>query len=224
MFRYVVCRMASSNAGSVMKSLQDLSYLKHKRFRMPKNLSMMAEDEKIRKIAFDLEARYAETSGEERFIYSGRSMSPILHDGDCLATIHRKPLKFFLGDLVVYRSGENFIVHRFLCYRQRGRQRWITTKADHSVFPDPFFPEDCCVGKVFKIFRSDIGVDVRGQFSLEILHVAIGFFSLAEGGLASMMRRCGVPVLSVVSLPRLCAVAIGNYVVEKKLRKASGTP
>jgi hypothetical protein len=178
----------------------------------------MDENEKIKEIAFELESEHVKVSGEQRFVYSGQSMWPILKEGDCLLTMNRKPLRFFLGDLVVYRSSDDFVVHRFLCYGNRGEKRVIVAKPDNSFYKDVPIREDFCVGKVIKVIRSDVGLDFRQGFLIRSLNYMIGLMSFAELVLVEGMQRFRLPIFSALSLPRRFAVKIGNYYVTERIR------
>lgn len=69
-------------------------------------------------------------------------MEPTLELGDLLIIA---PLPYGKGDVVLYRKGTYFVVHRVLSVRGE----YVVTKGDANLFPDPVPPRrDDVVGKV----------------------------------------------------------------------------
>lgn len=80
----------------------------------------------------------------------GDSMRPLIRRGRDPVTIIplSRPLK--RGDVVLFRLGERYIVHRVW----RLREGLVRTFGDNCWYPDPWFPAEQVLGQVVKYSRS----------------------------------------------------------------------
>lgn len=140
----------------------------------------MLPDEVIRETAIRLkdDARFAK--GIERFIYKGASMSPIFKEGDHMIVKYVKPRDLFMGDIIVYESGDKFIAHRFL-YHKQGKDNisYISAKADNSSEEDAPFKAEHLLGRVIEINRIDKRLKLNDAFWRAISYMA-GAISRSE--------------------------------------------
>ncbi len=73
----------------------------------------------------------------------GRSMEPLLHTGDLVILVKKDPLNINVGDIIVYRSGAKFVIHRVIHkYEVDGRHCFVT-KGDNNWSPDMGDPRKC---------------------------------------------------------------------------------
>lgn len=123
--------------------------------------------------------------GQDRFTYRGRSMNPILENDDVLVVRALAPSRLRFGDLVIYRSGERFVVHRFLKLSHAGSA--MVLKADNSPRLDPPIELDRLVGKVDLVIRAGADRDYASPAArIESLLVALG--SASEAVIFEAMR------------------------------------
>ncbi|MEM2393653.1 MAG: signal peptidase I [Candidatus Bathyarchaeia archaeon] len=80
------------------------------------------------------------------------SMLPTLNIGDLIivqkvspAEVHADPLT---GDILVYKRGNELIVHRAVEIKRINDVYWFTTRGDNNYLNDPAWPETALVGKV----------------------------------------------------------------------------
>ncbi|MCS7115328.1 MAG: signal peptidase I [Nitrososphaerota archaeon] len=80
------------------------------------------------------------------------SMLPTLNIGDLIilqkvnpAEVHADPLT---GDILVYKRGNELIVHRAVKIELINGVYWVTTRGDNNYVNDPPWPETALVGKV----------------------------------------------------------------------------
>ncbi len=89
---------------------------------------------------------YVFVSGHVRLaIVEGISMEPLLHTGDVVIIIPQKPDEIHPGDIVVYTTGQKYIIHRVIEIKKLDGEYCYIVKGDNNPYPDPGFPE--CYGK-----------------------------------------------------------------------------
>jgi signal peptidase I len=85
------------------------------------------------------------TSKEEYFVVRGTSMLPVIESGKSIHTIKTDSYK--KGDIVVYKLGREYIVHRIV----RLKNNIIITKGDHNLYSDKAIAKSFVIGKVYKV-------------------------------------------------------------------------
>ena len=95
----------------------------------------------------------------------GKSMIPILNDGDIARVVHDKgDLK--PGDIIIFRKGWHLIAHRVLLqYNDESGRKLYITQGDRSKRPDPPVEEGEIIGRVVGVIRGGrcLAVDFRQQ-------------------------------------------------------------
>lgn len=133
--------------------------------------------ESRRSAALRLRETFAADKGETWLRFQGRSMAPMLHDGDLLRVRHGAPSALACGAIVVFNDGDATIVHRLLYRRRRGT---VLTKGDNAWrFDRPLGPEQL-IGTVCEIRRGAHRIAV-GRGGWGRVSRAIAFASLLEG-------------------------------------------
>lgn len=140
----------------------------------------MLSNIKRREIAIQLRDTNAFAKGFQKFMHQGNSMNPILTNGDqiLVKTVSLQDLR--LGDIIVYKSKDQLIAHRFL-YHNFGRNNImeIVAKADNSSERDSLSSSDCLLGKVIEINRKGKPQNLENNF-WRIVSYLIGAVSLLE--------------------------------------------
>jgi len=125
-------------------------------------------------------------------VVSSSSMEPVLHVGDLLITRGFKEYK--VGDIVVYRRGGEYIVHRIIRIESfNGSIRYVT-KGDANSFPD--FPP---------VNKSD----VEGKVVLIIPYL---------GGLSLILRKAGLKLPPYLTLLLPLLTLLGAVLSYGRLR------
>jgi hypothetical protein len=109
-----------------------------------------------------LHKAFAAEKGETWLRYQGRSMAPLLQDGDLLRVRQVARGAVRAGDIVAFTAGERSVVHRLLRARQRGAV--LVTKGDNTWRLDRPFGSEQLLGKVCEIRRDEarIGLEHGG--------------------------------------------------------------
>jgi signal peptidase len=77
-------------------------------------------------------------------VVEGSSMEPLFHTGDLVVLVKSPPEEISVGDIVVYRSGGKFVIHRVVYkYVGPGGETCFVTKGDNNVLPDLGDPLRC---------------------------------------------------------------------------------
>ena len=146
--------------------------------------------ESRRAAAERLRDAFVAEKGEAWIRFQGRSMAPMLCDGDMLRVRHGAS-GLARGAIVVFNDGDTTIVHRFLYRRRHGSV--LVTKGDNAWRIDrPFAPERL-IGTVCEIRRGDDRIELdRGGWRW--VSRGIAWTSLLEGiafaCAAALRRRC----------------------------------
>jgi hypothetical protein len=164
--------------------------------------------------------------GEAWLRFQGRSMAPLLRDGDLLRVRHGASA-LARGAIVVFNDGDATIVHRFLCRRRRAGV--MITKGDNAWrFDRPLAPERL-IGTVCEIRRGADRITIdRGGW--QWVSRGIAWTSMLEGiacACAAAVRRRCLPqrLLGRVGEARVLA-AIGRCrraVIDRLLRAVGST-
>lgn len=151
-------------------------------------------DGAIRRIAGAELAGLAEAVLKEgipfRFHARGRSMWPMIRDGDVLTIAPRTPAAFRRGDVVafVHPKGGRLMVHRIV---DRDGQRFLL-RGDHAARPDGWIAENRILGKVTSVERGE--QRVRAGLGTERCLIALLQRHPAARRLAGRLyRRLGAP-------------------------------
>jgi hypothetical protein len=137
-----------------------------------------------------LHGNFSVEKGELWLRFEGRSMAPMLRDGDLLRVRLGAPRDLACGTIVAFRDHDVTIVHRFL-YRRR-RDAALITKGDNAWRTDRPLPADQLLGTVCTIRRGAdrIALDGRGWRRLSR---GIALASMLEGfafaGASALRRR-----------------------------------
>lgn len=79
-------------------------------------------------------------------VVEGRSMEPILHTGDLVLILPRKPENIHVGDVVVYKKNVGYVIHRVVYIYKHGDRYCYVTWGDNretNRFPDFGDPSQC---------------------------------------------------------------------------------
>ncbi|NIN66981.1 MAG: signal peptidase I, partial [Anaerolineae bacterium] len=95
-----------------------------------------------------------------RFEARGRSMHPLVRDGDILLVRPAGHGELAVGDIVLYRSPRRgIVVHRVVGIRRDGHERVLSVKGDAARHPDSAVLESHVAGKIVAIERSGRLID-----------------------------------------------------------------
>jgi len=116
-------------------------------------------------------------------------MSPFLATGDELSVKEAAAKELFLGDIIVYKRGGEFVVHRFISLKQsKDAVQYIEAKADNYLSFDDPVAGSLLLGRVVGIRRKGRQIDLnrnRWRFFSRI----IGRLSFLEAGIFENMAR-----------------------------------
>ena len=92
-------------------------------------------------VAGYLAALYA---GSGFAVVEGVSMEPLFHTGDLVVLVKKSPEEIEVGDIVVYKSGGKYVIHRVV-YKYVGPSGDVcfVTKGDNNLLPDLGDPLRC---------------------------------------------------------------------------------
>jgi ribosomal protein L35AE/L33A len=89
-----------------------------------------------------------------RFRARGRSMHPLVRDGDVLDVLPVEHAAVGVGDIILYRSPcSGIVVHRVLGTHDTGQGAVLVVKGDAARTPDPEVVESQVFGKIVGIER-----------------------------------------------------------------------
>lgn len=110
-----------------------------------------------------------------RLLIRGRSMSPMLRDGDVVEIRHVDPRRLRVGDLLLFKTADGqLVLHRYLGKQIHQGRIWLTTKGDATrQFDQPIAP-DQVLGRVTQIHRPG------GVWSLEKWPARMGNYLMAK--------------------------------------------
>ena len=86
---------------------------------------------------------------------SGRSMRPLIEEGDVIHVEKCDPTALSIGDIITFKKNEVYLTHRVLWVRKRDNGIILITKGDNEIDVDPFVSPDDIVGKAVAIKRAN---------------------------------------------------------------------
>lgn len=177
----------------------------------------MLSDTEIKDIAVQLIEENSYAKGMQKFIYQGKSMNPILKEGDRLLVKELSSEDVHLGDAIVYKSKDRLIVHRFL-YRKLKDQNllYMVAKADNSSETDPPFNSQYFIGKVVEINRGRKRLKLESSL-WQITSYLIGVVSLLE--VLSFAFICFIKskILKNLEIKRVSRQTVSKFIRMPKL-------
>jgi hypothetical protein len=116
-----------------------------------------------------------------RLIYKGKSMAPVLIEGDQLLVNWVSPEKLHFGEIILYRNNIKFTPRRFL-YKKKGAGDilYLRSKADNYPFMDDLFNVELLLGKVTEINKNGRRIRLDSVF-WQAASAVIAFMLLFEG-------------------------------------------
>jgi signal peptidase I len=93
------------------------------------------------------------TGREISLTVKGRSMEPLLREGDVVAVCLVRPDQLKRGDMIAFRQNGCVIVHRLLRKRKNGNTWFYCQKGD-SLNGWSWIPEEAIIGKITSLRRS----------------------------------------------------------------------
>ena len=136
--------------------------------------------DKIEETAIKLLHSKTIAKGIYEFTYKGDSMAPMLSEGDILLAKKISPETLRLGDIIVYKNQNQFIVHRFI-YRkvEEGNIFSIVAKADNLHECDKPFPSNSILGRAIIISKANKQLRINTKF-WKFASFFIGVMALLE--------------------------------------------
>ncbi|MEM4978728.1 MAG: signal peptidase I, partial [Candidatus Nezhaarchaeales archaeon] len=108
-------------------------------------------------------------------IVEGTSMVPVLHSGDIVLLVGAKPSDLKVGDIIVYKYGGKFIIHKIIHIEVKDGKYFFVTQGENNKAPDPYLvSEDQVVGRVFCVLIPRVGIILQEPFK----YVVIGLLLL----------------------------------------------
>jgi signal peptidase len=103
-------------------------------------------------------------------LVSGVSMAPLLQAGDLVLTAEVEPEEIVVGDIVRFRAGDSYVLHRVIAIRSEGSLEFIT-QGDANNVSDPPLIASAVEGRVVSILPGfgwpSIGVRMGLQWVLD---------------------------------------------------------
>ncbi len=94
-------------------------------------------------------------SGQMQWLsISGRSMLPLMRDGDRIL-VEFRPRALKPGDVLLFRQNELLVAHRLLRLTGQGDQPLVIAKGDNVAAFDPPYPLEDVIGRVHAIRSED---------------------------------------------------------------------
>ena len=158
---------------------------------------------------------WGQTNKQQVIPISGRSMLPLIQNGDNVLVEHGAG-SISRGDIIVFLQADKMVAHRVLSIKRKATTFTLIAKGDNNPYFDPPVEVKQVVGRVLKIKRGDqwISIDTPGwQFLGGLIAVSmlvwIQFYNLGRlikrnlwgsqnNRLLQLLRWCA---LVVVSLP-----------------------
>lgn len=122
----------------------------------------------------------------------GYCMTPFVRNGDLVTIAPVRVENLRCGDIVVYKNGDKFKIHRFLRFRTIQGSTCIITKGDRAVTVDPPVSSELILGKLVSVHRKASVVDFN-SLVMKVLNFIVGklspYYSLKQR-LFNFPRRC----------------------------------
>lgn len=116
---------------------------------------------------------------------SGRSMLPLLHDGDRVLVAHGERAPRW-SEIIVFRQGDRLVVHRLLGRHSGPAGVFFLTKGDNAAACDPLVAASNVVGRVVAFER-----DGRRSRLDTGVGIAFGWLVAAAGLVVQVAYRRG---------------------------------
>ncbi len=110
---------------------------------------------------------------------SGRSMRPLIEEGDVIHVEKCDPTALSIGDIITFKKNEVYLTHRVLWVRKRDNGIILITKGDNEIDVDPLVSPDEIVGKAVAIKRANRTRHLD-TFHLRIINRISGILFLME--------------------------------------------
>ncbi len=136
-------------------------------------------------------ALWRQAEGEHFLPISGRSMLPLIREGDQILVSHGLA-QAGRGDILVFRQGNQLVAHRMLSRNTADGASQFLTKGDNVLRPDPLVPAAEILGRVLLIRRGgrELSLDTpfwrRLGWLIAIIMLA---WNKVYGGLWAVRRR-----------------------------------
>jgi signal peptidase I len=111
--------------------------------------------------------------------FASNSMSPYIKEGDVVLVQHASR-RFTVGDVVVFRRGEELMAHRVVSVRGRGEDTIYRTKGDNLRFFDAPVHRSSVLGMVICIRKANKYISLQ-KSHIKFLNLLISMFSYASG-------------------------------------------
>jgi signal peptidase I len=141
-------------------------------------------------------------SGEEITLrVSGKSMFPLMKQGDSIRIERCAPEVIGLGDIITFKRAGTYYTHRLLCVVKRGDGIRLITKGDSEINTDPPVPPDQVLGRVAAIQKKNRTLYLKTPF-WRFMNRLFGVFSLVETFCIQSYRSAAGRLLPVSILVR----------------------
>ena len=110
---------------------------------------------------------------------SGRSMYPLMRDGDPIYIEKCDPKELSIGDIITFKKDGLYVTHRVLWLTKKGNGIRLITKGDNEINTDPPVSPVSVLGKVASIQRGNRTLHISTPF-WRFANRLLGVFFLAE--------------------------------------------
>jgi signal peptidase I len=110
---------------------------------------------------------------------SGRSMCPLIREGDSIRIERCAPEVLGIGDIITFKRDGAYYTHRLLRIVTRGSVTKLMTKGDNEVNVDPPVSPDQILGRVAVIRKKNRTLNLKTPF-WSFMNCLLGVFSLVE--------------------------------------------
>jgi hypothetical protein len=90
----------------------------------------------------------------------GLSMRPFIYGGEWVVVRRAGDAKIYIGDIVIYQSGNTFIAHRVVRRREEGERVYFTVKGDAHLAAEGEISAEQVVAKVVALKKAGRAIDL----------------------------------------------------------------
>jgi signal peptidase I len=119
------------------------------------------------------------SGGEITLKVSGKSMCPLISQGDFIRIERCAPEVLRMGDIITFKRAGTYYTHRLLRTVKRGSVARLMTKGDNEVNVDPPVSPDQVLGRVAVIQGGNRTLYLKTPF-WRFMNCFLGVFSLVE--------------------------------------------
>ncbi len=105
-------------------------------------------------------------------VVEGKSMFPVLREGDIVFAYKPPPNEIREGDVIIYEHKGRYIIHRVIEVIKQDDRYYYVTKGDNNLFKDMYYvpgvPYEYVKGKVFELDGFVFKIPYIGHFTLWI--------------------------------------------------------